>query len=43
MNDNRHTYPAYLLRLRRVNSDRALIVALRVGLSVAGVFLAQPD
>jgi hypothetical protein len=43
MNDNRHTYHAYLLRLGRVNSGRALIVALRVGLSVTGVLLAQSD
>jgi hypothetical protein len=39
MNDNRHTYYAYLLRLGRVNSGRALIVAL----SVTGVLLAQSD
>ena len=43
MNDNRYTYHAYLLRLGRMNSGRALIAALRVGLSVTVVFLAQSD
>ena len=43
MIDSRRTYRAYLLRLGRVNSGRALIVALSVGLSVTGVLLAQSD
>lgn len=43
MTDEPRTYHAYLLCLGRVNSGRALIVALRVGLSVTGVLLAQSD
>ena len=43
MTDEPRTYLAYLLRLGRVNSGRALIVALKVGLSVTGVLLAQSD